>query len=123
MTDQSPEFRAQAIKTRRLEIISTLATWKSEYFNEGIERTVGERARLEAELAGLDLELRQIGNAAAKAKVERRERLNASLLAQLQAVLTERGLTDVIEEAQRRADALCIEVQHLPADDTEGGDL
>ena len=123
MTDQSPEFRAQAIKTRRLEIIATLANWKSEYFNQGIERPIGDRARLEAELADLDLEQRVIGDAAHKAKVERREKLNASLLVQLQAVLTERGMADVIEEAQRRADALCIEVQHLPADDTEGGAL
>ncbi len=47
MTDLSPEFRAQAIKTRRLEIIATLANWKSEYFNQGIEhpKTNGSQSR------------------------------------------------------------------------------
>ena len=100
MTDQSTEFRAQVIKTRRLEIIATL----------------------EAELAELDLEIRVIGEAVVKAKAARREQLNSSLLTQLQGVLTERGLTDAIEEAQRRVDALQIQVQHLPSDDTEGGE-
>jgi hypothetical protein len=122
MTDQSYEFRVQEIKTRQTEIISTLANWKSEYFNQGTERPFGDRTRLEAELADLALERRLIGDAAHKAKVERRKRLSASLLVQLQAVLTERGLVDVIEEAQRRSDALCIDVKHLPADDTEGGE-
>jgi hypothetical protein len=123
MTDLSPEFRAQFIKLRRLEIIATLAAWKRDYIVNGIPRTLAERVTLEAELADLVLEQRVIGDAAHKAKVERREKLNASLLVQLQAVLTERGMPDVIEEAQRRADALYVEVRHLPADDTEGGDL
>jgi chromatin segregation and condensation protein Rec8/ScpA/Scc1 (kleisin family) len=123
MTDQNAEFRDKAISTRRLEIAATLARWKSDYFNQGVERPIGDRASLEAELAELTLEQRLIGDAVQKAKVERRQKINASLLAQLQVVLTERGLTDALEEAQRRSDALCVEVQHLPADDTEGGAL
>ena len=122
MTDQSPEFRAQVIKTRRLEIIATLAAWKRDYIVNGIPRPLADRVTLDAELAELDLEIRVIGEAVVKAKAARREQLNASLLTQLQGVLTERGLTDAIEEAQRRVDALQIQVQHLPSDDTEGGE-
>ena len=109
MTDQSPEFRAQHLKTRRLEIIATLAAWKRDYIVNSIPRPLADRVTLEAELAEIDLEIRVIGEAVVKAKAARREQLNASLLTQLQGVLTERGLTDAIEEAQRRVDELAAQ--------------
>lgn len=99
----SPEFRIQAIKTRRLEIAATLANWKRDYLVQGIERSRGERATLEAEDANLALEIRQISDAAHLAKIERRKREDGRLLNQLLAVLGEQGLQDVVAEAQRRA--------------------
>jgi len=103
MTEESPEFRVQTIKTRRLEIAATLANWKRDFFANNITRTKAERATLEAEDANLALEIRQIGDAAAKAKIERRQREDKSLLNQLLALLEERGMQDIVNEAQKRA--------------------
>ena len=102
MTTESPEFRAQAIKLRHLEIAATLANWKRDYLVHNITRTKAERATLEAEDANLALELRQIGDAASKAKVERRQRENAGLLNQLLDVMNENGLSHLVAEAQQR---------------------
>jgi hypothetical protein len=68
------EARAQWIKLRRLEIASTLAEWKRQWFVDGIEHTMAERSTLEAEDARLALEARVISSAAVHAKVERRRR-------------------------------------------------
>ena len=103
LTAESPEFRVQAIKTRRLEIAATLANWKRDYLAQGIERSRGERATLEAEDANLALEIRQISDAAHLAKIARRKREDGRLLNQLLTVLGEQGLQDVVAEAQRRA--------------------
>lgn len=100
--NESPEFRVQAIRTRRFEIAATLANWKRDYLVNGIERGRGERATLEAESANLALELHYIGEAAKKAAVERKKRENENLLNQILAVLEERSLQDVVEEAQKR---------------------
>ena len=100
---ESPEFRVHVIKTRRLDIAATLANWKRDYLAQGIERSRGERATLEAEDANLALEIRQISDAAHRAKIERRKREDGRLLNQLLAVLGEQGLQDVVAEAQRRA--------------------
>jgi hypothetical protein len=66
------ETRRADIKTRRLEIAATLAAWKRDYFVEGIERPMRERATLEAEAAALALEERRIGAAAIAEQVARR---------------------------------------------------
>ena len=104
MTDSSPEFRLQQIKTRRLEISATLLEWKRAYFVEGIKRTYAERLTLEAEEAQLALERRSIEDAAFKARVARQDSARQTLAYQLLVVLRERGLDDVIAEAQARAD-------------------
>lgn len=105
----SPEFRKQAIKTRILEIAAVLADWKSDFFTSGVERPMSERAKLQAESARLALEFRQIGDAANSAKVERKKAENAALFSQLICVIKERGLHELIEEAQQRSDALANE--------------
>jgi hypothetical protein len=96
------EIRSQEIKMRRLEIAATLAAWKRDFFVSGIERPMASRVTLEAELASLNLELRQIGDAATLAKVERRKHENDCLLRHLMDLLNERGLADVVDEAHRR---------------------
>ena len=113
MSTPSPEFRVQEIKTRHLEIVSTLADWKRDYLVSGIPRSRGERATLEAEDAALALELRLIGDAANKAKVERRQRENGDVLNHLTNILTERGQEHLIEEARQRAAAQCGEERAL----------
>ena len=102
--DQNPEFRSQEIKTRLLEIAATLAEWKRAYFVDGIERDFCDRVSLEAEDAALRLELHSIKSAAMRERLERRIRLNASLLAHLIELLTERGHEELLQEAQRKAD-------------------
>ncbi len=97
------EARAQAIVLRRLEIAATLAEWKRAFFVDGIERKFEDRLTLEAEDAALALEKRVIGGKVEAAKVERRRRQNATTLAQLVTLLTERGMGDVIAEAEKRA--------------------
>ena len=105
-TDQeSAEFRGAAIKMRRLEIAATLAEWKRAFFVDGKERPFAERLTLEAEDAALAFEARVIGAAIEAAKVERRKRLNAALLPQLLVVLKERGLDEVVAEAEARSSA------------------
>lgn len=99
----TPEFRAAWIKTRRLEIAATLAEWKRAFFVDGVERPFNDRVTLEAEDAALALEARLNSGAAEAAKVERRKRQNAELLGQLLLILEERGLADVVTEAQRRS--------------------
>lgn len=100
----SAEFRASEIKTRRLEIASTLTEWKRAFFVDGVERSFNDRLTLEAEDAALALEARRIGGDVELAKVERRKLLNASLLSQLLELLKEHGLGELLEEAQRRSD-------------------
>lgn len=97
------ETRAQAIVLRRLEIAATLAEWKRAFFADGIEHEFKDRLTLEAEDAALALEKRVIGGKVQAAKIERRRRENATVLAHLVALLTERGMNDVIAEAEKRA--------------------
>lgn len=98
----TPEFRAQEIKTRRLEIAATLAEWKRAYFVEGIARPLGDRLALDAEYARLALELRTLGDAAVVAKVDRRKQEKADYLACLIEVLKEHGREDLLAEATAR---------------------
>ena len=100
----TPESRVKAIKARQLEIQATLTEWKRAYFVEGISRPMADRATLEAEYAQLALERNTIEAAAQKARFVRHEKERASLLYQLIAVLRERGMADVMAEAQARAD-------------------
>jgi hypothetical protein len=100
----SAEFRAAEIKTRRLEIAATLAEWKRAFFVDGVERSFNDRLTLEAEDAAIALEARLISGAATMEKVERRKLQNADLLAKLLELLAERGLDDLVQEAQRRSD-------------------
>ena len=103
MTETSPEKRAADIKTRRIEIHALLTESKRAYIVEGGGMSLEERVTIEAEDARLALEARQIGAAAEAAKVERRQRINADLLAKLLEVLKERGLGSVIAEAEKRS--------------------
>jgi hypothetical protein len=103
------ERRAQEIKLRRIEIAATLAEWKRAFFVDGVERKFTDRLTLEAEDAVLALEARTIGGAVELAKVARRKRLNESLLQQLIAVLHERGMEDVVTEAERRVAAFAAQ--------------
>lgn len=106
------EARAQAIRTRRLEIASTLAEWKRAFIVDGVSRPLADRVTLEAEDAALALEAQHLKQATVRAQAERRRLLNASLLAQLRAVLEERGLVDLIDEAARRSECLLNAEQH-----------
>jgi hypothetical protein len=105
MTSPNPEIRVHEIRTRHLEIQATLAEWKRAWFVDGIERPYGDRLALEAEDARLALERRVLEDAAFKAKLIRREQERKTLVYQLVAVLNERGLQDVIAEAQSRSEA------------------
>ena len=104
MTSPNPEIFVHEIKLRRLEIQATLAEWKRAWFVDGTERPYGARLALEAEAAQLALERRVIEDAAFKAKLARREQERRTLSFQLIAVLKERGMEDLIAEAQARAD-------------------
>lgn len=97
------ESRAQYIKTRRMEIHATLAEWKRAFFVDGIVRPFSDRVTLEAEDAALALEQRKIGASVEAAKVLRRKRERAALAEHLVALLRERGMDDVIAEAEKRA--------------------
>ncbi len=107
---QNAEGRAQAIKTRRLEIRAIQAEWKRDFFVHGVDRPLADRLELAAEYAQLELEARQVGMAAEAEKVARRKALNAALLPQLLQLLRERGLEGLIEEATARAAAATAEV-------------
>lgn len=103
MYETSAEKRAAEIKTRQIEIHAALAESKRAYVCEGAGMPLRERVTLEAEAAQLSLEARRISEAAGAAKVERRQRINAELLAKLLEVLAERGLKDIVAEAERRS--------------------
>ena len=103
MSNPNPEIRIHEIKMRHLEIQATLAEWKRAYFVDGTERPYADRLTLEAEAAQLALERRVIEDAAFQAKLIRREQERKTLMYQLIAVLNERGLQDVIAEAESRA--------------------
>ncbi len=105
MTSPNPEIRIHEIRMRHLEIQATLAEWKRAYFVDGIERPYADRLTLEAEAAQLALERRVLEDAAFKAKLVRREQERKTLVYQLIAVLNERGLQDVVAEAERRSEA------------------
>ena len=107
---QTPEFRAQEIKIRRLQIAATLLEWKRAFFVDGIERPFADRVTLEAEDAALALEARLIETAAKIAQVERRKRQNASLLAQLLELLKERGMDELVAEAEKRSAEASVSV-------------
>lgn len=98
----SAEARAAEIKTRRLEIAADLAERRRAFFADGVSTPMAERAALEAEDAKLALELRQIGAAAVQEKAARQAQLRSSLLSKLLDVLKERGLGDLVTEAERR---------------------
>ena len=104
MTSPNPEIRVHEIRMRHLEIQATLAEWKRAYFVEGLARPLEDRLTLEAEHAQLSLERRVIEDAAFKAKLVRREQERKTLVYQLIAVLNERGLQDVITEAESRSE-------------------
>lgn len=104
-TEIDPERRASDIKTRQIEIHAALTESKRAYICEGAGMPFEERVTLEAEAAQLSLEARRISGAAEAAKVARRQRINAELLTKLIEVLTERGLDELVAEAQRRSDA------------------
>lgn len=99
----TPELRVKEIKARHLEIQATLTEWKRAYFVDGVSRPMADRVTLEAEYARLALERNTIEAAAQKAKFVRHEKERATLLFQLVAVLRERGMADVIADAQSRA--------------------
>lgn len=101
--DSTAEGRAQEIKLRRLEIAATLAEWKRAFYVDGIERPFADRVSLEAEDAKLALEARLISGAAEAAKIERRRKQNATLFAQLLVLLKERGMEELIAEAEARS--------------------
>ena len=103
MTSPNPEIRIHEIKMRHLEIQATLAEWKRAYFVDGTERPYADRLTLEAEAAQLALERRVIEDAAFKAKLVLREQERKTLVYQLIAVLKERGMEEVIAEAESRA--------------------
>lgn len=110
MPDINPERRAQEIKMRRLEIAAELAESKRDYIVDRGGMSFADRVTLEAEDAQLALEARQIAGDAEAAKVERRRRLNADVLAMLTAILKERGLGELVTEAERRsAEALAAQ--------------
>ena len=104
MTSPNPEIRIHEIRMRHLEIQATLAEWKRAWFVDGTERPYGDRLALEAEDAQLALERRVLEDAAFKAKLLRREQERKTLVYQLIAVLNERGLQDVITEAESRSE-------------------
>jgi hypothetical protein len=99
------EERSMQIKMRRAEINATLAEWRRACFVDGISTPYSERVTLEAEDAALALEARQISQRMVMAQLARRKQQNSDLLAQLIAVLNERGLSDVIMEAKSRVAA------------------
>lgn len=104
MSEAAAEIRVHEIKTRRLEIAATLAEWKRAWFVDGIERPLSDRMTLEAEAAQLVLEEDKIKKVAFAAKLVRQARLRSTLHHQLIALLVERGMQDVIEEAKRRSE-------------------
>ena len=114
MSDHHAEAGLQAIKLRRLEIDATLTEWKRAFIVDGVERPFQDRVTLEAEYAQLALERRVIETDAWKAKLARREQERRTHYYQLIAVLTERGMKDVIAEAQARADMSFLPVAYLP---------
>lgn len=105
MSNSNPEIRIHEIRMRHLEIQALLAEYKRAYFVDGIERPYADRLTLEAEAAQLALERRVLEDAAFKAKLVRREQERKTLVYQLVAVLNERGLQEVVAEAERRSEA------------------
>jgi hypothetical protein len=101
---QSPEFRLHEIAIRKAEIEATLARWKNDFFTNGISRSKADRTALEAEYSNLKLESQQNFLDAKKARAERKKKENESLLNKIKEVLRERGLEDVINEANKRAE-------------------
>lgn len=97
---EGPEGRAAWITTRRLEIAAILAEWKREYFVDGIERPMADRATLEAEAADLALEKRRLGAQTVIAQAARRNLQERQLSRALMRLLEDRGMHDLIEEAK-----------------------
>jgi hypothetical protein len=102
-TSTNAEKRSQDIKVRRLEIAADLAELKRAYLVDGIERPLAKRATLEAEDARLALEDHRMKGEAIQARIDRRRRQEAALLGQLVGLLKERGMGELVAEAEKRA--------------------
>jgi len=110
MSDLSTaEARGHEIRLRRLEIAATLAEWKRAFVVDGIPRPLADRVTLEAEDAHLALEAKRLSATFIDAMVARRKAANAKLLPTLVALLQERGLHDLIAEAERLSAAAMAE--------------
>lgn len=98
----------QNIRRRVREIEAILARSKSDYFNKGIEKPIGERAALEAEMAELRLkryDIEELDRArAATVRALRGELLKARL--------TALGLAHLIAECNEAAEAQVPPVEH-----------
>lgn len=103
MTPVEIEVRLQAIKLRRAEIAASLSASKLAFHADGIKRPYCERLALEAEDDALYVEALRLGKIVHEAKIQRHKALNASLLAELQRLLHERGLGALVDEAAERS--------------------
>ena len=99
------EAQLRSIKLRRAVIACTTAEWRRAYFVDGIKRSLEERLTIKAEDASLAVKEREIWWQVERAKIERKRRLSTRMLAQLVAMLEERGMSDLVEEAKQRAEA------------------
>lgn len=101
--------RRDAITTRQLQIAADLAEMKRAWLAEGQQTDQGKRATLEAEHATLELERHELRLVLELGKKVEARLHSVTAHAVLIALLKERGLGDVVIEANR----LAIERQAL----------
>lgn len=107
MTLAELQDRRDAVIGRGLEIQVELTEMKRLWVVEKIVGDFGRRTTLEAECAALNVEKHLLNSAISKIKREGKRRTAALELAVQTRLLNERGLNEIIVEANRLADEAC----------------
>lgn len=116
MTTAALKARRDEIVTRILTLEAEEARQKHEWFASGTSVPLAERSARTAELLALKLERQAIVRALNQAKKTERLIRDASLLAVLLEKLRERGLDDLVTEANRVSLDRLIAVGAVPAE-------
>ena len=96
--------RREAIITRELEIRVALCECKRKYIVDKIDTDFGTRVTLESEAATLSLEKRALNMRIQAAKDGLRSYRNTLVHAHLIRLLVDRGMPELVREAERMAD-------------------
>lgn len=111
MNIHQKKLRREAIIARELEINADLAASKRRYFTEGVDRPMAERATLEDELAQLAVEKNVLTKALNDHKTAMKAYRNTLQHAVLIKLLADRGLGELVIEADHAAQELATSAE------------